>query len=125
MEPEGYTYEPVEQRVDRQGVSIHAGFPNPAAERSAAASLSLDRLLIGRPSSTFFFELSGSSWQEPGLAAGDLAVIDRALSPRPADLVIAWQDNQFILVRHRRLPKDVESFGVITAIIHRYREDLG
>lgn len=124
MEPEGYTYEPIEQRVDRTGVSIHAGFPNPAAERTATAALSLDQLLVGRPSSTFFFELSGSSWQEPGLLAGDLAVIDRALSPRPSDLIIAWRDNQFILVRFRRLPKDVEPFGVITAIIHRYREDL-
>jgi hypothetical protein len=41
-------------------VATHKGFPNPAAERGGTP-LSLDRLLIKSPSSTYFFRIRGHS----------------------------------------------------------------
>jgi len=59
-------------------VSVHAGFPNPAAERSGAP-LSLDKLLVRHPSSTYFFRIRGHTWHRYGVFDGDLAELDRAL----------------------------------------------
>lgn len=105
-------------------VSIHAGFPNPATDSDRSRSgLSLDQLLLGRPSSTYLFQLSGHSWATEGIGDGDIAVVDRALPVRSGDLVMAWQDDEFLLCRARRLPESVTPWGVVSAIIHRYRQD--
>ncbi|MEJ0073631.1 MAG: S24 family peptidase [Candidatus Saccharibacteria bacterium] len=62
-------------------VQVHAGLPNPAAERTGAP-LSLDKLLVRHPSSTYFFRIRGHTWHATAVFDGDLAVIDRALTPR-------------------------------------------
>ena len=99
-----------------QGVSIHAGFPNPAADRQGAP-LKLDQLLIQHPSSTYVFRIVGSNWEGQGIFAGDLALIDRALSPRPDDLALTWEAEHFVLTRFDKLP-GIDPWGIVTAIIH-------
>ena len=106
---------------DPGAVSIHAGFPNPAADRTSTP-LSLDRLLLKHPSSNFIFRIRGHQWEDRGIFDGDLALIDRALTPQVHDLMIAWQEQEFIITTVAHLPKDFESWGVITAIIHEYRK---
>jgi len=102
-------------------VTTHAGFPNPAAGRDhRRPTLSLDTLLTPRPSSTYYFRLQGGNWEEQGVFDGDIAIVDRALSPRPDDLVVAWPDNEFVLLRAKRLVIG-HPWGVVTAIIHQYR----
>jgi len=100
-------------------ISVHAGFPNPAANRRGAP-LSLDRLLIKHPSSTYFFRVRGDDWTEVGIFNGDIAVIDRALPPQRSDLVLAWQGENFRLQHFRHWRKDVEPWGVVSSIIHDY-----
>jgi DNA polymerase V len=105
-------------------VNVHAGFPNPATDSDRReASLSLDQLLIRRPSSTYMFRLSGHQWAGEGIADGDIAVVDRAYRARPRDLVIAWRGDDFMLTRAHRLPPDTPAWGVVSAIVHRYREE--
>lgn len=98
-------------------VSMHAGFPNPAADRHGAP-LSLDRLLITHPSSTYFFRLRGHQWEEQGIFDGDIAIIDKALTPHAQDLVVWWQDGgEFYLTRFNRAKKQ-NIWGVVSSIIH-------
>jgi DNA polymerase V len=105
-------------------VSVHAGFPNPATDSDRTShGLSLDQLLLGRPSSTYLFRLSGHGWAREGVADGDIAVVDRALGVRPNDLVVAWQGDEFMLIRAHRLPADIAPWGVVSAIIHHYRRE--
>jgi hypothetical protein len=124
MDNETYVYQDDEPGRERHGVSIHAGFPNPAAERDPSRmTLSLNQLLVKRPSSTFFFRLRGRSWKEEGIHDGDIAVIDRSLTPRANDLVAIWQGDDFSLCRYRQAPLGTTDFGVVTSVIHRLRDE--
>jgi len=102
------------------GVSVHAGFPNPAADRRLRG-LDLNQLLIQTPSSTFIFRIRGEEGITQGIFDGDIAVVDRAANPRPADYVL-WHDGErFKLSRPSRMAEGAIQWGVITAIIHQYR----
>jgi len=102
-------------------VSVHAGFPNPAAERTGAP-LSLDKLLIRHPSSTFFFRIRGHNWYRYGVFDGDLAIIDRSLVPRERELVVWWRESgDFMLSPFERASK-TNVWGTITAIIHSFSD---
>lgn len=105
---------------DRDGVSVHAGFPNPAADRSLEG-LDLHKLLIKNPSSTFFMRLEGNEWEDRGMFDGDVVVIDRALRPRRRDMVVATKDDSFLITPATKLPKDSTYWGAVTAVIHQYR----
>lgn len=100
-------------------ITVHAGFPNPAAERRGAP-LSLDKLLIRHPSSTFFFRVRGHNWHDQGVFDGDLAVIDRAVAPRAGDLVVWWQESGEFVLSPFATENHINHWGTITAIIHPY-----
>lgn len=116
---EDSTYTMAEGKTD--GVAIHSGFPNPAANRQGAP-LSLDRLLIRHPSSTYLFRIRGHSWEERGIFDGDIALIDRAINPQPSDLVITWQDDTFVLTTLRNLPPLTNPWGTLITVIHQFHE---
>jgi hypothetical protein len=106
------------------GVSVHSGFPNPALEhRSQQPGLALDinRLLIRQPSSTYLFRVAGHHWSDQGIYEGDVAVIDRALQASPNDLLVTWRAEGLALCRQHRLTPEDKPWGVVTAIIHKYR----
>lgn len=106
-----------------EGVSIHAGFPNPAADKNWD-SLDLHQLLVPRPSSTFLFRISGNDWQEVGIFDGDIAVIDRALGLRTTDIVAWWDETSgsFQLTTAKRIPPEATVFGVVTSTVHQIRK---
>lgn len=111
--------------ADGDGVSLHGGFPNPALDvrgRRSPLALDLNQLLIQHPSSTYVFRISGEQWAEQGIFDGDLALIDRAPSPRVGDLVISWQDDSFSLQRFEKRPKTAP-WGIVSAIIHQYTQE--
>jgi DNA polymerase V len=105
-------------RDDHSGISVHAGFPNPAADRHGA-SLRLDRLLIRHPSSTYMFRIVGSNHEEQGIFDGDIALIDRALTPHVGDLVVYWEGEHFAINHFR---EKQEPWGVVSTVIHAYRK---
>ena len=110
------------ENSNNDGVSIHAGFPNPATDK-ALGDLNLQHLLIQHPASTFFFRVSGEAWADTGVFDGDIAIIDRALDPRPSDLVLWWHDEagEFALSRYKEMPAHAAVRGVVTATIHQLR----
>jgi len=112
-----------EEAQPQSGVSIHTGFPNPAADKSLT-SLDLNQLLIQRTASTFLFRIRGDEWKDRGIFDGDIAVIDRALDARSSDLVVWWQDGpeQFAITYRREVPPDIAIWGVVTSTTHQFRK---
>lgn len=112
----------MQEEHDESGVSIHAGFPNPAADKSLG-NLDLHQLLVPRPASTFLFRISGSQWQELGIFDGDIAVIDRALDAHSNDTIVWWSEEvgEFSLSHRTHIPEHASLWGVVTAVIHQFR----
>lgn len=104
------------------GVSVHGGFPNPATDAARQAGLNLNQLLIQNSASTFMMRIAGNHWQHFGIFNDDLAIIDRALSPRPTDLVAWWLDGDFAISEFARMRPEATVWGVVTAIIHELRK---
>jgi DNA polymerase V len=107
---------------DKDGVSVHMGFPNPAADKRLEG-LDLHKLLVKNPSSTFFMRIEGNEWEERGIFDGDIVVIDRALKPRKTDLLVVGKDDLLLITPAGKLPKDSTLWGVVTSVVHRYRDD--
>lgn len=105
------------------GVSIHAGFPNPASDKTLGG-LDLNWLLIKNSISTYLFRLRGNEWEKFGIYDGDIAVVDRALGPRRGDLVIWWgeQVDGFAISKYTTTKSDAVIWGIVTSIIHQFRE---
>ncbi len=105
------------------GVSVHAGFPNPAADTSLGG-LDLNQLLIQNTASTYIFRLRGSEWEALGIFDGDIAVVDRALDARKNDLVIWWSGHtdNFAISKRKDAASDATIWGVVTTIMHQFRK---
>ncbi len=109
-----------EDELADSGVSIHTGFPN-AGVGSHARQLDLVRLLIKHPASTFLMKLDSNEWQDRGIFAGDIIVVDRALDPRRNDLVIWWEGESFYISHFESVAVDAVIWGVVTTTIHQFR----
>jgi DNA polymerase V len=110
----------IEDKVEGTDVSEHTGFPN-AGTDSSLTSLNLGKLLIKNPASTFFMRVRGQAWQTQGIFDNDVVVIDRALSPKPNDLVVWWVADSFVFGNLGQLPEDAALWGVVSSTIHFYR----
>lgn len=108
------------QSITDPGVSVHGGFPNPATDASLQG-LDLNRLLVNNGASTFMMRIKGSEWEDQGIFAGDIALVDRALTPSKNDLVIWWKEDEFAVSPRHRTPKSSVAWGVVTTVIHQYR----
>ena len=111
----------VQDEVQEEGIAIHAGFPNPGTDRRGAA-LSLDKLLIKHPISTFFFRIQGHRWHDLNVYDGDIAVIDRTLNPHENDLVIWWEETGEMFLGNYRRANQQNIWGVVTSIVHPSRQ---
>src|SRR5262249_15565143 len=69
-------------------VPVSAGDPSPADEY-LDGPLDLNQHLITHPTATFFVRVAGDSMQEAEIHAGDILVVDRALTPRDGSGIIA------------------------------------
>lgn len=110
--------------ANSDGVSVHSGFPNPAIDRRGQdqhLALDLNRLLIRHPSSTYLFRVSGHLWADQGIYDGDIAVIDRAVTPRTTDLALSWSGDGFNLERYAHHRSEEQPWGIVTAVIRQHR----
>lgn len=71
------------------------GFESPAAEYNQL-DLSLDELLVERPSSTFLGFANGDSMTELGIFDGDLLIVDRFPVAKHNDVIVANLNGEFI-----------------------------
>ncbi|MGC8555351.1 MAG: LexA family protein, partial [Candidatus Acidulodesulfobacterium sp.] len=118
--------------------SVEAGFPSPA-EEELLDTVSIDKLLIKNPNSSFMLEVSGDSMINAGIMPKDFVVVDKSLTPKEGDIVIArvdgdWtikylrkDDGKYILEaanpKYGRItPKqELTVAGVVVGTIRKYR----
>lgn len=80
---------------------VAAGFPSPADDH-IDAELNLHEHLIPSPSSTFFVRVAGDSMIRAGVFPGDLLIVDRSLTARNGDVVLASLNGEFTVKRLRK-----------------------
>ena len=118
--------------------SVSAGFPSPATDYMEN-KLDLNEYLIKHPAATFIVKASGSSMSGAGILSGDLLIVDRSVSPRNNNIVIASifgdltvkkilkKNKSFFLVSANdeypaiEVKEEMECFiwGVVTYVIHK------
>ena len=118
--------------------SVEAGFPSPA-EEELLDSVSIDKLLIKNPNSSFMLEVSGDSMINAGIMPKDFVVVDKSLTPKEGDIVIARVDGDWTIKYLRKdngkyileaanpkygliIPKqELTVAGVVVGTIRKYR----
>jgi SOS regulatory protein LexA len=118
--------------------TVEAGFPSPA-EEELADTLSLDEFLVKNAQSTFLFKVSGDSMSGAGILPGDMVIIDRSLTPKNSDIVIAEVDgawtmkyfekhgDEILLVAANpkytpiKPKKELKIAGIVTAVVRKYQ----
>ena len=117
---------------------VHAGFPSPGDDY-AEPSLNLHDLVVPHPNSTYFIKVSGDSMNGACIRAGDIVVVDRALTAAHNKIVVGRVSEHLLLkrlqVRQRKvflhsdppefpaieLGQQDEIWGVVTYCVHRVR----
>lgn len=120
---------------------IPAGFPSPAQEYQST-SIDLNQVLIKDKAATYLFRVSGSSMIDAGIADGDEIIVDRSITARSGDVVVASLDGEFTVKRFHidkagkgwLLPENQDYaplaiselaefsiFGVVTTCLHHVR----
>jgi DNA polymerase V len=74
--------------------SVHAGFPSPA-EDFVENVLDLNELIIDHPLATFFVRAKGDSMYQAGIRDNDILVVDRSISAKHKDIIIAVVQGDF------------------------------
>lgn len=118
--------------------TVAAGFPSPA-EEELVDTMSMDEYLISNPGSSFLLTVSGDSMIDAGIMAGDLVIVDRSLSPKSGDVVVAEIDNGwtmkyfqkknnkiFLRAANKKYPdiypeQELRIAGVVTSVIRKYQ----
>lgn len=81
---------------------VPAGFPSPDDDYQVERH-DLNELLITHTAATFMWRVSGQSMVEAGIFDGDILVVNRALTPRHRDIVVAQVDSGFtVKYLHKR-----------------------
>ena len=75
---------------------IQAGFPSPAEEELQDV-MSLDEYLISNPEATFLLKVEGESMLDAGIHPGDIVLVQKNITPKTGDIVVARVDNEWTL----------------------------
>jgi len=75
---------------------VQAGFPSPA-EEELVDTMSLDEYLISNPQATYLLKVEGDSMLDAGIHSGDLVLVEKGLSPKTGDIVVAQVDGRWTL----------------------------
>ena len=118
---------------------VCAGFPSPA-EDLGAQRIDLVKVLITHPQATYLMRARGHSMVEAGIFDNDILVVDRAITARHNQIVVAVVDGDFTVKRLYLLagrlklkaanstfpdivPREgqlIEVWGVVTATIKQF-----
>ena len=78
-------------------VRVTAGFPSPAQDSFDDGRIDLNEVLIRDVTSTYLFRVTGDSMEGVGIYSGDEVLVDRSLTPRDGNVVIAVLDGDFTI----------------------------
>ncbi len=74
--------------------AVSAGFPSPASDH-IDEQLDLNDYCIDHPIASFLARVEGDSMCEAGILEGDLLVVDRSLTAKSGDTIVAVYQGQF------------------------------
>ena len=74
--------------------AVAAGFPSPADDY-IEQPLDLNTHLVRNPVASFFVKVSGDSMKNAGIHTDDMLIVDRSLTPKNRDIVVAIHDGEF------------------------------
>lgn len=77
---------------------IHCGFPSPATDY-LEQGLNLHDLIVKKPAATFFMRAKGDSMIGAGIYPGDILVIDRSITAKKGNIIVASLNGEFTLKR--------------------------
>ena len=116
--------------------AVAAGFPSPATDY-CESRLDLNELCIKHPAATYFVRAQGDSMVDAGIYPGDVLVVDRSLTAKHGDIVIAALNGELTVKKLETKPAsrlvpmnsnysaveipegtDIEIFGVATTVVH-------
>ncbi|WP_094507493.1 LexA family protein [Brucella thiophenivorans] len=120
-------------------VSVPAGFPSPASD-DLEDEIDPIAWIVRRPSSTFWWRVTGDSLIDEGIHDGDLIAVDKAGKVRIGRIVLAVIDGSITLKKLAkrdgiywldpksqgnnyqpiRMTETTEIWGVIAGIVRRY-----
>jgi len=119
--------------TDKRTSSLPTGFAG-SYDDYIDQPLNLQDLLVIHPAATFYFRITGTDLVPHGIFAGDIAVVDRSLTPHHLDLVITIIDSEFVVQEWHQPERSNQSFdesastnnekeviGVITSIVRQLR----
>ena len=126
-------------RIPLLNDSVSAGFPSPADDYTEE-NIDLNEHLISNPFSTFFLRVKGDSMINAGIKDKDLIIVDKSLTAKPGNIIIAIIDGEFTIKRlsikndelylkaeNNNYPDfrfknhiDVQIWGVVIYSIHSY-----
>lgn len=86
--------------IHRAPVAVNAGYPSPAQDYYDGP-IDLTRMLVEDTAATFIVRVVGDSMREAGISSGDELLVDRSLSPRDGDVVVAVLDGELTVKRLR------------------------
>ncbi|HAH52538.1 MAG TPA: peptidase S24 [Balneola sp.] len=119
---------------------METGFPSPASDHLEKA-LSLEELVVFRPSATFYVRAQGNAMKRSGIHDKDILIVDRSITPRHGNIIVtsideepsirrfAKQGSRIFLVSDDSSLKPIAVtketawtiWGVVTHVIHRFR----
>ena len=120
------------------GDAVPAGFPSPADDY-LDMDLNLHDYLVQNPSATFCVKAIGDSMIDAGINNSDVMVVDRALTPKNNDIILAVVNGDFTVKRIKKNENELylmpanenykpikiteemnfQVWGVVTFIIHK------
>ena len=109
-----------------------------AADDYAERGIDLNEQLIRNKPATFFMRVSGDSMQGAGIYDGDILIVDKSLTAKTRDVIVAVIDGEFLVKRLCRQGNrvflaaenfhyspilieentDFQVWGVVTKVIH-------
>lgn len=124
------------QKIPMFTDSVAAGFPSPATDY-CESRLDLNELCVKHPAATYFVRAQGDSMIGAGIFPGDVLVVDRSLTAKHGDIVIAVLNGELTVKKLETKPSlrlapmnsnysatqipeetDIEIFGVATHVVH-------
>ncbi len=115
------------------------GFPSPAQDY-VEQTIDLNQHCVPHPAATFYVRASGHSMIGEGINDCDMLIIDRAITARHGDIVLACLDGEFTVKKLQVQPvpallpgnpdfppiypqegQELDIFGVVTFVLHKTR----
>ncbi len=85
---------------------VEAGFPTSASEE-LLDTMSLDEWLVEKKEATYMLTVKGESMIDAGILPGDTVLVERGVTPRVGDIVIAEVDGEYTMKYYRVKNKKV------------------